>query len=172
MTSQENENAKKSGKPLTGRVVLVWFVSFFSVILGVNMVMLYFAVTTFSGVSTEDAYRKGRDYNQVLQQAREQQALGWVLQTEHVRTSDGAIRLAVEARDGNGDALDGLTIIAVFWRPTQKGLDQTGVLLPSGNGRYSGDFNLPADGNWQILIDARDSNANIYRLTEQAFIKP
>jgi nitrogen fixation protein FixH len=172
MTEPQRSNGARSKKVLTGRGVLAWFLSFFFVVIGANLFLVYFAVTTFSGVSTDDAYRKGRDYNEILRQAESQKALDWTLDVSYLRTEAGDIRLNVSAIDRLESPIEDLQINATFWRPTAQGIDQTQLLTAAGEGHYVGVFDLPVDGNWQIRIEASDADGNRFRKTEQAFIKP
>ncbi|QLH39782.1 MAG: FixH family protein [Defluviicoccus sp.] len=47
------------------------------VVVAVNVVLITYAIGTFPGLDTEDAYRKGITYNQTLAAAHEQEARGW-----------------------------------------------------------------------------------------------
>ena len=51
------------------------FVVFMAGVFVVNGVMVYFALDTFSGLETRDAYRKGMQYNRNIEKARAQEAL-------------------------------------------------------------------------------------------------
>ena len=62
---------------LTGRHVLIALVAFFGVMLIANGIFVYFAVATFSGGDTSNAYRKGLDYNETLAAAERQAERGW-----------------------------------------------------------------------------------------------
>ena len=64
-------------KQITGKHVLFILFGFFGVMLAVNGVFVHFATATFSGVSTEDAYRKGLHYNETIAAFQVQQATGW-----------------------------------------------------------------------------------------------
>ena len=67
----------KNTRQFTGKHFLIFIVSFFVVIIAANGMMAYFAIDTFSGLETDDAYRKGRDYNRTLELAQKQAELGW-----------------------------------------------------------------------------------------------
>jgi nitrogen fixation protein FixH len=53
------------------------FVAGMLVVVVVNAVMITYAIGTFPGLQTEDAYRKGLAYNRTLAAAREQEERGW-----------------------------------------------------------------------------------------------
>ena len=50
-------------KELTGRHVLYMILGFFGVVLLANVVFVYLAMDTFTGLATEGAYVKGLSYN-------------------------------------------------------------------------------------------------------------
>jgi len=53
------------------------FFAMFAVIIAVNGVMVAFAFGTWTGLETDGAYEKGLSYNDTLEAARRQAALGW-----------------------------------------------------------------------------------------------
>ncbi|MDP6343656.1 MAG: FixH family protein, partial [Alphaproteobacteria bacterium] len=59
----------RAERPLTGRDVLWLLLGFFALIIVVNGIFVVLALNSFSGVSTENAYRQGLAYNQTLQAA-------------------------------------------------------------------------------------------------------
>ena len=61
-----------TGKPLTGRGVLIWLAGFFGVMIVANGIFLYFAITTFSGLDDASSYRAGRNYSGELAAAAAQ----------------------------------------------------------------------------------------------------
>jgi nitrogen fixation protein FixH len=73
---------------ITGRKVLVAMVSFFAVVTAVDGIMIYQAISTFGGLETKDAYRKGLSYNQVLRPCRPNR---WVDRIRHARSIDGRV---------------------------------------------------------------------------------
>jgi nitrogen fixation protein FixH len=154
-------------RPLTGRKVLAYFVGFFSVIFGANLIMVFFAISTFSGVETDDAYRKGRDYNEALAEAAEQQALGWTVQI-NAQLGDGrVVTCTAILLDEKGQGVSDLKIEAIFRRPTRKGIDRSVALTELERGSYSGRIELPAEGNWEIRIDAIGPDGERFRSQKQ-----
>ena len=84
--------------PLTGRHVLIAILAFFGVIFAVNGVMTYIALDSFSGLATEDAYRKGLRYNEQIAAADAQAAKGWRVDVDY-RERSGRISLTVRDKD-------------------------------------------------------------------------
>ena len=55
---------------ITGRHVLIGMLVFFGVILGVNGMFLYSALSTYTGVVSDEPYRKGLNYNERIEAYR------------------------------------------------------------------------------------------------------
>lgn len=151
-------------KPLRGRHVLIGMIAFFAVIFAVNGIMVFIALDTFTGVHTDDAYRSGRDYNDVIDAARSQTDRGWAVTMAH-EVTEGTVRLAVTFQDKAARPVEGLTVTAELWRPTQAGFDRELVLEPAGAGRYAGAIDLPLAGQWEIrlLAEGRDGVSHAQR---------
>lgn len=126
------------------------FVGFFGVVLVVNGILAYVAVSSFTGLQTEGHYRKGLAYNRVLESSRRQAALGWSIRIEFEQAGDRNGRLAVRALDKAGAPLDGASVAARLVRPTQSGYDFDVTLNPAGAGWYEAELALPLRGQWDI----------------------
>ncbi|ATE63850.1 FixH family protein [Rhizorhabdus dicambivorans] len=89
-------------RPFTGFHMLGLTVAFFAVVVGVNMVMATLATRTFGGTVVENSYVASQRFNQWLDKARAQSALGWVVNANrrgdrvHL-TLSGLDRAAVDA---------------------------------------------------------------------------
>ena len=66
--------------------------SIFAAFLLANGIMIYFAVASWTGVGTENAYERGLAYNQTLDAVRAQEALGWQVEAELQPLGDGEAR--------------------------------------------------------------------------------
>jgi nitrogen fixation protein FixH len=133
------------------------FVAGFGVVLAVNGTLAYFATSTFTGISTTDAYEKGRLYNQNLALAKAQAEMGWQVETKLVpaSTADGhKVDVRISYRDRDGKGLDGLKVTAGMVRPTVAGYDHEVVLPSLGGGVYGGVFALPLAGVWDMDLAA------------------
>lgn len=131
-------------KPLTGRKVLAITVSAFAVIIAVNIVMAFKAVSTFPGLEVKNSYVASQVFDA---ERKAQEALGWTLTESH---SDGVLRLAFRDRDGLPVAVERLS--AVVGRTTEAAQD----LHPDfvwQNGDYVAPVALEP-GKWMILLEA------------------
>ncbi len=135
------------------------FVAGMAVVILVNAIMITFAVRSFSGIETEDQYRKGIAYNEALSGARAQAELGWQGDVAFARMPSGAAvsvpaagMLSVRLTDRAGHPLDGLVITAIAIRPTVEGYDRHLHLKGVGQGRYEGALVLPLEGQWDMQV--------------------
>jgi nitrogen fixation protein FixH len=82
---------------LNGRHVLIGLVAFFGAMLIANGMFIYLAVATFSGSDTSDAYRKGLNYNETLEEAQRQAERGWLAEVQYDDKSGRLLLSFVEA---------------------------------------------------------------------------
>jgi len=154
---------------LKGRHVLVALVAFFGVMLVANGIFVYFAVATFSGGDTSNAYRKGLDYNDTLAAAERLAARGWQSQIGY---DDRAGRLSLSVRDREEVPVTGLNIEAALSRPATAQEDQAVGLTEAEPGVYAADIKL-APGLWVISVapsEARNASEPVYRLKHRLFV--
>jgi nitrogen fixation protein FixH len=135
------------------------FVGVFAVVLAVNLVFMFSAVHTFSGLSTEQAYDKGLKYNQEIAHAKQQQMLGWTVSTEVRANEPNGTALhnadiVVTFLDKDGHPVTGLAAKADFIRPTSEGHDSSAALAEQGQGRYMVAVALPFGGQWDLTVTA------------------
>ena len=126
------------------------FVGAFAVVIAANGALIAFSLASFSGVSTEDAYRRGLAFNQVIAEKRAADALGWRLDGR----LDAGGWLEATLSDGDGAGLAGAEVVARLLRPTQAGHDIDVALAPLGGGRYGAIVALPLAGQWELRLRA------------------
>jgi nitrogen fixation protein FixH len=146
------------------------FVAFFAVVFVVNGIMIYFATTTFSGLDRRDAYKRGLAYNEILAEARAQEALGWTAKIGHEPVEDAVGRLLVEVADDGDRPVSGAEVRALVKRPTNARLDFETWLVPTGAGRYAAELDWPALGVWDVLVTVRHGEDR-YQLEERLVIR-
>mgnify|MGYP001809651017 CR=1 FL=1 len=150
------------------------FVGAFGVVLAVNGVLAYFATSSFTGLSTENAYEKGRLYNRNLALAKAQEALGWQVDTKvspASTTTTPRADIAISYHDKVGQPVEGLNVVAALIRPTAAGHDHKVRLAPLGNGVYGGVFDLPLAGVWDMDVTALGEGDVSYQ-NAQRFVIP
>lgn len=144
--------------PIKGWHVGLGLACFFGLVFLVNGTLAYKAISGFDGLEQEDAYRKGRAYNYVLDEMAAQKALGWTTQIETTPLTNAAAPhstlLTVTFQDAAGAPVRNLDVHGTFWRPVMQGSDERLPLKEIAPGTYTGDFNLAHGGNWEIRIAA------------------
>lgn len=162
-------------KPLTGKHVFIGMAVFFGLVTLSNVVMIVVGLNTHPGVVTEDAYRKGRDYNDQIDQAAAQAALGWSAQTDimvNERGLDGlALVVTAVISDRDGLPLHGLNVSATLVRPVTDGLDQDIVLSEGPDGHYEGPAVVAAPGRWRLEVSAADAQGRIARWRQDEVLR-
>lgn len=132
------------------------FIGFMGFVVAVNMALLFFATNTFSGLKTEQAFKKGINYNQALSGAQAQAALGWKIGISFT-PEEGTPRrgrLLLNAADREGRALADLTVKAWLIRPTHQGFDTSMELENLGEGGYAATVTPSLPGRWIVRIHA------------------
>jgi len=154
MISQEIDVSQSvSPKPLTGRKVFFLLVAFFGVVIGVNLVMMRFAIKTLPGTEVDSAYSASLAYEKEIAAAREQNRRNWKIDAHVQRDANGDATLQVEARDTSGRPMSGLKFQGRFERPTDRRADLTVVLAEVGIGIYRGSALAIAPGQWDLVLE-------------------
>jgi nitrogen fixation protein FixH len=155
---------------VTGRHVLIGMLVFFGIVLVANGAFIFLALDSWTGLSTEDAYRKGVAYNETLDAAEAQKALGWRADLAF-EAEDGGGLLQVAFEDARGDPVAGLTVTAAIRRPTHEGFDREVTLEPFDAGRYAARIELPLSGQWDVSLIARARDGARYEIEERIWLK-
>lgn len=164
-----------SPKIWTGRRILIGLGAFFLSVFAANGVMVYYALSTFDGVETDDAYRKGRAYNHVLEADAAQTALGWSTNIEiksSVLAEGISVYATVTVTTTNGDAAPLQGPVLTFWRPTAQGMDEQIQIVSAGDGSFQGAARLAQPGNWIVRLNALTLDGGPYVHEERLFISP
>lgn len=136
----------------TGRKMLFLMLAFFGVVFAADGVFAYLATSSWTGRSTEDAYRKGLRYNQTIERAAAQQALGWQTAVSLEPLDDNTDRVTVSLRDNLDAPIDKQSIMATFRRPVSADQDIEIPLQWTGAGLYTADLALPFRGQWDVHV--------------------
>ena len=144
-----NVQTDDTGWRFTGRHMALVIGLFFGTIITVNMVLAWFAGSTWTGLIVKNGYVASQEYNGVLADAREQAARGWTAELERRPEGFGLV-----LRDRDGKALSDLTVLAKIGRPAHENLDRDLVLTPVvGGDGYEGRFAFEP-GEWIVAISA------------------
>ena len=162
--------ASTEPRQLTGRMVLAMIVAFFAVIIGVNAFMAHEALSTFSGLDADSAYRAGQLFEHEVARAKTQDAEHWQVDAKVTPAADGTAVLDVVARDATGAALGGMTTTAVFARPTDRRLDRTITVSEDGPGHYRGAAAIEP-GQWDLILELSRQGNRLFRSKNRVVIK-
>ncbi|MDP2737751.1 MAG: FixH family protein [Pseudorhodobacter sp.] len=139
--------------PLTGRKVLIITVSAFAVIIGVNLVMAYKAITTFPGLEVASSYVASQSFDA---ERKAQEALGWVVEPAY---QSGVLSLVIRDPAGLPARVEGLSLLV--GRPTHVRDDQT-LAMSYASGIFSAPVALDA-GSWLIHVEAHAADGTLFR---------
>lgn len=141
------------------------FVGCMGIVVAVNSVLVYFALSSWTGLETRDHYGKGLVYNENLAAQRAQEARGWqVALTVGAGTADRTFPVTVSFVDAQGAALTNVTGRLVARRPTHEGFDAEADLVDQGKGRYGAPLELGLPGQWDVRIIAQADEAAFQRV--------
>lgn len=142
--------------------ILICFLVFFGIIFTLDGIFVYTAITTQTGLVTDQAYEKGLNYNETLAQAKSQPIL-----KDTVSFDDNV--LSWQLIDNNDKKIETANVKARIIRPIQDGHDFDIVLDNKGEGIYQTTLTLPFEGLWMAKLESR-WDKKTYKTTYQ-FIK-
>jgi len=140
----------KTEKELTGRHVLLMLLTFFGVMLVVNIYFTVAAVKTFRGEDVPRSYRQGLEYNKTITARSLQNDMGWTVRINH---SDTDIILLFQ--DTAGRALNDLNIKAKLRHPIDTDQDRAIEFFSHGGGRYIAHQTDAISGRWSLIGNAQ-----------------
>lgn len=145
---------------LTGRHVLWALLGFFALVSAVNAAMVWLALDSFPGRTSDDPYREGLAYNRVLETRAAQRALGWRAEVRFEAAPGGGALLSASFRDRDGRPLAGLAVRGTLSRPATAGFDRPVRLAETGAGLYTARLSaLNGKGWWLLALEARGGGA-------------
>jgi hypothetical protein len=118
-----------------------------AIVVVASLYTAWLAVRTSDGLVTEDYYRKGLAINQTLKLSERASELGL---EAGVSVSLERIGVRLSSRQPGFVLPDRLHVTVSH--PTRAGFDQSQWVHRQGGG-YIGQFRLPADGHWVMLIE-------------------
>ena len=155
-------NPSRAPRQLTGRMVLLCLIAFFGTVIGVNLLMMKFAIDTLSGTEVDSAYRASLAYESQIAAARDQDGRNWKIDAHVERRADGAATVRLDARDADGAPLSGLKFSARLQRPTDKRIDRIVEIAESDIGIYRGDATDVLPGQWDLVIEGEARGARLF----------
>jgi nitrogen fixation protein FixH len=161
-----------TAKPTNRDWWIPWsFVAFFGVVLLVNGTMIFFAMESWTGVETSDAYQKGLAYNEQIAAAEVQAEQGWHAALDYAPEGGLKGRLSLSLSDRFETPLDGARVVVALVRPAHEGQDFTVELAPEGAGRYGASVDFPLAGLWEARMTAEHERGS-HRLRSRLMVRP
>jgi nitrogen fixation protein FixH len=140
-------------------------ISFFAVIIAVNLTLAFFASTSWTGLVVANSYVASQRFNQDTEIARQQQALGWQM---NLTVKRGLAQISFLDRDNLPMA--GLSIRGILQRPTDETGDQELQLQDKGDGNYLAQVPI-SRGVWIADITAENSDKKLVRFVRRIFVE-
>jgi nitrogen fixation protein FixH len=145
----------ESAESLKYKRILFWILgAFFGIIFIANIFLVYYANDSWTGLTTEDAYQKGVEYNKTIEEHQQSKLLGWEGSIGFMPSSATQGKLSIDLKGKQGKAISGAVVKAKLIRPTSGGNDKTLALMESSNGMYEENITFPLEGVWDIEITA------------------
>ena len=141
----------------TGYHMLATMVAFFTVVIGVNLVMARYAITTWTGLVVPNTYVASQEFNGKAAQSKAITALGY-----QGAIASGEAGFTFTLTDRNGAGVDADAVLVAFNRPVGAVGDHTMTLTPRGQGMFAAPGKL-IEGEWIAHISAVLDGATIYR---------
>lgn len=162
----------KTKKELTGKHVLISVILFFTVLILVNGTFIFHAVDSFRGEDVKGSYRQGLNYNSVINDRREQAALGWNAFVEidpNGADSSGENKktIAVQIKNASGRKISVADIQGRLRHPIDTSKDIQ--LTFTGNAPSVATVSLPA-GRWTLEAEAVQ-NTDSFKFRKSLLIK-
>lgn len=145
------------------------FVGGMLTVVAVNAGLIYFAMSSWTGLAVQRPYERGVAYNQVLAAASVQEALGWHLDVVP-RRADGKTEMVIAAQDRAGKPLDGLRVVARVLRPLEPAAPLFVTLQPVSHGRYAAALGQDLrPGQWEVRVTA-SRGEDVFRTVQRVIL--
>lgn len=132
----------------TGWHMTAILVSFFAIVISVNLFMAHSAIGSFGGVVVENSYVASQRFNHWLNKAEAQKALGWTVAAR--LTADRHILVTA---DKSGAPLSGAQVTAQVRHPLGRAPERV-MLFRADAGQWVSATPLPA-GRWLVHLTVR-----------------
>lgn len=147
---------------LTGRKVLAITVSAFGVIIAVNLLLAYKAISTFPGLEVPNSYVASQTFDA---DRAAQQALGWALAADYDHVGQ-SLHLVFTDAAGKPAPVADLTVLV--GRPTEVQEDTYPVFVQKG-----GAFRAPLalnPGKWMLKVEAHAPDGTLFHQRLDLFV--
>jgi len=162
--------AKAQPRELKGWHVLIMFLVFFGVMLGVNVYMVVQAVRTFPGEVNSRPYEAGLAYNRTLKAMATERALGWRARVDTIDTRAAGTRIIVRWSDASAQPLASAMVKGKLVRPATEAQNHDLAFTEIAPGTYAAVVKA-APGAWDLSVTATDARGE-HRTAERRVVWP
>lgn len=156
---------------LTGRMVLLAVLSFFLVVIAVNGVFIWLALSSFPGEDTQHAYMQGIRYNETLNARLRQGSLGWTAALERTDRRNETAVIVVRFRGPGSSPLDSLRVKGELRRPARAGEDVGFAFVSKGEGVFEARTGVVAPGAWDLRVSAEGVGDERFEFVERIVLQ-
>lgn len=160
----------KAASELNGRHVLRMVLTFFAAVIAVNAAFIALAVRSYPGEQERKSYRQGLNYNAVLAERADQEALGWRAVIDRADREGDKARIVIAFARDDGRPIDGLSLSGTLVRPVSSNGEQALVFTPLGGGRYGASAAAPA-GAWDLTVTASSEAGDRFRFSNRVILE-
>lgn len=146
---------------ITGKHVLAVSVGAFAVIIGVNVLLAYKAVSTFPGLEVQNSYVASQGFDR---RKAAQEALGWTMTPGY---EAGRMTLAFHGPDGLPVRVNELRVLV--GRTTEASEDRFPEFTLEGD-LYAADLPLGI-GKWMVKVTALSDDGTLFEQRSELFVK-
>jgi nitrogen fixation protein FixH len=147
---------------LTGRRIALIALAFFLTFLIPNIVLMWTAIGTFSGLVVSDSYTASQQFDRLR---AAQVALGWTVEVDQ---ADDVLAFGIT--DAYGHNIRPATLAVTVGRPTTSRSDQPHVMEATPTG-YPAHAPL-APGSWRVEISATATDGTACRQSRDIHVRP
>jgi nitrogen fixation protein FixH len=145
---------------LKGKHVLGVAVSFFGVIIAVNLIMAYQAISTFPGLEVANGYVASQTFDA---ERKAQEALGWTVATDY---TGGTLSLRVTDAEGLPAVVESMAVLV--GRTTESRQDMRPDFVRVA-GVWQADVPL-ARGKWMLVVEAEAQDGTKFKQRLELFV--
>jgi nitrogen fixation protein FixH len=139
---------EQSIKDPKDKFILLYFLLFFGTIILLDGIFIYFAISTHTGVVTEQAYERGLDFNSTISKAANQPNI-----QHHFSYNEHSISWKIT--EANGKPIDNAIVTANIIRPVIEGYDFKVHFKHVNDGLYETQPEFPLKGLWSVKLNSK-----------------
>lgn len=151
-------------REFTGWHMIGVMVLFFGTIITVNMIMAYFALSSWTGLVVKNSYVESQHFNEHTEERQRMAALGWKGVAGY---ENGSLVFSLHDRDGAPVLAD---VTAKVGRPAFDRYDRELVLEQAGEGSYRAPTDLPG-GIWNADVTATAPDGTAWKQSYRFNVK-